>query len=573
MELFDKMTLNIVDNSGRSPKILLVVSPSFSIKMLQEEINNIKTEETDFTKSVDWRVSAPMGILYIAGALRKSGFDVHIYDLHRAFYICRKNGYFKEKELSNFFNDFFEKVLMENKIDVIGISCLFNVASTTVEQMGSICKRVSPDTKIVLGGHYATIKYKEVLEKGICDYVILGEAEEEFVWFIRNLNESDPDKKVYENPHIVDINSINNAGKKPAIIENLDSLALPAWDILPHYEEYIDNSLLADRIGSSAGRKIKSAGIFTTRGCPMRCTFCGSHAVHGRKLRVHSIDYIMEHIKWLVDKFDINNLLIDDDMFNYSPERTIKFCTALLEKYPIRFNIEFPNGLAIWRLNEEVIKHLKLIGAKTVTIGIESGNEYVQKNILKKNLDLSMVKEKVELLKKYGFGVRSFFIIGFIDETPEMMKDTIQFALDLNLDWSEIKVFTPLAGSEMYDLAVKKDCLIGDTSEHVFGRCCVKIAGITPEEIENLRYDANIRINFLNNRNLREGRFEVAQQVFSKLLSLYPNHIFAQWGLWKALEGQGKINEANRALKSLLDLTENNPKNQLLIEKYNIRLQ
>jgi len=37
-------------------------------------------------------------------------------------YICRRNGYFREKELSNFFNDFFEKVLLENKIDVIGIT-------------------------------------------------------------------------------------------------------------------------------------------------------------------------------------------------------------------------------------------------------------------------------------------------------------------------------------------------------------------------------------------------------------------------------------------------------------------
>src|SRR3972149_5937644 len=98
MELFDKMTYSIVNNSGISPKILLVVSPSFSIKMLQEEIKNIQTKETDFTKSVDWRVSAPMGILYIAGALRKGGFDVQIYDLHREFYICRRNGYFREKE-------------------------------------------------------------------------------------------------------------------------------------------------------------------------------------------------------------------------------------------------------------------------------------------------------------------------------------------------------------------------------------------------------------------------------------------------------------------------------------------
>jgi tetratricopeptide (TPR) repeat protein len=151
-----------------------------------------------------------------------------------------------------------------------------------------------------------------------------------------------------------------------------------------------------------------------------------------------------------------------------------------------------------------------------------------------------------------------------------MMRDTIQFALDLNIDWSEIKILTPLAGSEMYDIAKEKGYLIGDTSEHVYGRCSIKTPDFTPEQVKEIQYDANIRVNFLNNRNLKEKKFDIAEKVFSKLLSIYPNHLFAQWGVFKALEGQGKIEEASRALKRLAELAKQDKRNRLLLEKYNV---
>lgn len=556
------------------PNIFLVVSPNFSMKMLQEEIDNIKNNESDFTKSVDWRVAPPLGILYIAGSLREHGYDVKIYDLHKAFYLCRENGYFKEKDLSDFFKDYFESILRNNAIDVLGISCLFNVASTSVEEMVNICKKVSPETIMILGGHYPTIMYKEILQKGVCDYIILGEAEEEFVWLMDNLNDPLLNTMVYNNSHIVNSKCVFNTNKKPAIIQNLDDLALPAWDLLPNCEEYIENSSQSGRVGSSIGTNniVKSVNILTTRGCPMKCTFCGSHVVHGRKIRFHSLDYTMKYLDWMIDKYDVNHILVIDDMFIISPKRTIEFCHQLLERYNNRFTIEFPNGLSVWTLNDEVISNLKEIGMKACTIAIESGNQYVQKHILKKNLDLSLVKKNIELLKKHDIEVRVYFILGLIGETLEMIQETIDFAISLNIDWAEFKVFTPLVGSEMYDIAQERGFITGDTSEHVFGRGCIKTPEFTPEQVESLRYDANILVNFINNRNLKEGKFDVAEQVFSKLISLYPNHLFAQWGLWTALKGLGRTDEANIAAKRLTELIEANTRNKILVEKYNIKL-
>jgi len=554
-------------------KVLLTVSPNFSIKMLEEEIVNVRRGYCDFTKSVDWRPAPPLGILYIAGSLRQAGHDVQIYDLHKAFYTCRENGYFEEKELADFFEEYFNSVINKNKFDVLGISCLFNVASSTVEEMAIRCKRVSPSTKIVLGGHYPTYMYREVLESGVCDYVVLGEAEKEFVWLNNHLADPLITQKVANNPHIVDLNCVKNPDKKAAVIQDMDSLAMPAWDLLPDVNDYIVNSNIAERVGTPRSTKtVKSATVATTRGCPMRCTFCAACVVHGKKIRVHSIDYLTNHIDRLVSNYGINNLLILDDMFNFSSTRVIEFCNTISTKYGDRLSLEFPNGLAVWKLDEEVIKSLKKVGLKSMTIAVESGSQYVQKHILKKNLDLSLIKEKVKLLKKCGIGVRAAYIVGLVGETLEMMQETVQYALELNIDWSEIKIFTPLAGSELYSIAKENGYLIGDMSEHVFGRCCINTPEFGPEQVKDIQYNANIYINFLNNKHLKEKKYENAEQVFRGLLRNFPNHLFAQWGLWTALTGSGKTKQAEESLKKLYELANRSEKTRLLLQKYHIQL-
>ncbi len=550
-------------------RVLLVVSPSFSLHMLREEIANLRSGCSDFTRSVDWRPAAPLGILYIAAGLRRAGHDVRIHDVHRAFYVCREGGYFADKDMSDFFEEHFEAVLRSGGFDVVGVSCLFNVAWSSVEEMVRRSKRVCPAVLTVVGGHYPTKMYSQVLATGAVDYVILGEAEEEFVRLLDRIGSG----SAKTSPHTAAAHGDCAGAKEAAIVEDLDSLATPAWDLLPEVWDYIGNSIDAERMGSGEVQGgARSAAVMTTRGCPMRCTFCAAHGVHGRRVRGHSTEYMMEHIGRLVRDYNIDNLLIQDDMFNYSARRAAAFCRALCERYPGRFHLEFPNGLAVWKLSEELVVSLKEAGLRSMTIAVESGSSYVQKHILKKNLDLDLVKEKIALLKRHAIGIRAFYIVGFVGETLGMMEETVRFAMELDIDWSEIKVFTPLVGSEMYDIALARHCLTGDMSEHVYGRACVRTADFTPEQVKQVQYDSNIRVNFLGNRYLREGRYEEAERVFGGLLKRFGNHLFAQWGLWRALDGQCRKDEAQQAIERLAALSEESPSNRELLDKYGVRL-
>lgn len=550
-------------------KILLITPPNFSIKMLEEEVSTVKTGQSDFTKSVDWGIALPLGILYLAAAAREAGYgDIEIYDLHRQFNVCRQNGFFNANNLDDFFNEHVGNKLKHGRYNIVGLSCLFNVQeSTSVEIIERI--KANSNAKIVIGGNWPTNKYQDMVSQRIGDYLVLGEGEDEFVKLIQYIESGQTCLDLQSEKHLIDVQAGDTQAKASCQIGDLDALAQPAYDLLPFIEEYTEKSMHAGRMGGKSVSQLRSVAIMTTRGCPMKCTFCAAHGVHGRRIRTHSLDYIMEHLGDLVARYDANHILFEDDMFNYSKSRTIELCERIAEAFPNRFTIEFPNGLAVWTLTKEVVLAMKGIGLKTITIAIESGNKDVQRDILKKNLNLDRIKEKVAMLKAANIGVRGFFIIGLVGETVAQMMDTIEFAIDLQLDWAEIKVFTPLFGSEMYNSAAAHGYLMGDTSEHVYGRCAIMTPDFSPEQVEKIRYDANIKINFLNNAYLREGKFELAEKTFKRLLSRFPNHLFAQWGVWQALERGGKTNEAQLARAQLATLAQTE-ENRALLRQFQI---
>ena len=79
-------------------------------------------------------------------------------------------------------------------------------------------------------------------------------------------------------------------------------------------------------------------------------------------------------------------------------------------------------------------------------------------------------------------------------------------------------------------------------------------------------------MNFLNNRALRTGNYLQAEKTFKGLVGNYPNHLFAQWGLWKALLGLEKHGEASNILEYIQNLCIADSKNVNLIKKYNLEL-
>ena len=171
-------------------------------------------------------------------------------------------------------------------------------------------------------------------------------------------------------------------------------------------------------------------------------------------MRLHSLDHIFAEIDKLVKAYDINLLLLEDDIFNFNRKRTIDFCKGLIDRWGNRFEIEFPNGIYIPTLDDEVVGWLSRAGVKDVHIAVESGHQYTLTNIVKKGgLTLEKIKKAIDILNKYDIIIRNFFIIGFPGETKEMIRKSLQFAADLNSDWTSIFIASPIHGSDLYRIA------------------------------------------------------------------------------------------------------------------------
>jgi anaerobic magnesium-protoporphyrin IX monomethyl ester cyclase len=98
------------------------------------------------------------------------------------------------------------------------------------------------------------------------------------------------------------------------------------------------------------------------------------------------------------------------------------------------------------------LKLMKKSGCYQLNLGIESGNEQILRKIIRKPLRLEKVQEIVKKIRELGIWAHGFFILGMPGETKQTMEDTINFAVNLNLDSANFFIATPYPGTTLYDL-------------------------------------------------------------------------------------------------------------------------
>ena len=589
-----------VINKKKNQTILFIMPINYSYNLLDQIINdsnvnlethkelvepnknqkalNGKKHEKDFSKSLSLFYSHPLGILYLAGVARACGFNVEILDLHKNFceMIWSKN--VKHKNIQSFLYEQIKEKILRHKPVLVSISCLFSMASKVAHDVAAFVKKIDGNSKVLMGGGYPTNSTKETLLDHNVDMVIVGEGEHAFKEIICSLDNYSPEN-YFHNSAIATQKSINKEIKpRSDKIEELDNLPYPAWDLLNNPVSYItgtsrEGSPVQGRARSYNLKEKRCVSLYTSRGCPFYCTFCASHTIHGRKLRLHSLEHIFTEIDKLVKAYDINLLLIEDDIFNFNRKRTIEFCKGLIDRWGNRFEIEFPNGIYIPTLDDEVVKWLSRAGLKDVHIAVESGHQYTLTNIVKKGgLTLEKIKKVVDILNKYDIIIRNFFIIGFPGETKEMIKKSLQFAADLNSDWSCIFIATPIHGSDLYKMAHEEGYLGNGKSklenQHRL-QATIETKDFTTKEIEELQYDANLQINFMNNRNLINKRYDRAEALYGDLIRLYPDHLFGNYCYWQSLVGQNKLKDS-KIIENKLRVLLKNSNNIKYVKKYNL---
>ena len=324
-------------------------------------------------------VVPPIGIYYVGAVLKENHYDVEILNW------CKINETPKK----------INEILLEKKPDVIGFSILQANRWGGIE-IAQIAKQIDPKVKIVFGGASATFLWEHFLTHfPQIDFVVIGEGEYVFFNLIRCIEKG-------EEEQVGNIRGVafRKDGKivrtEPAgPIQDLDKLPVPA-----KYFEYQHLSL--------------------TRGCPGKCTFCGSPKFWGPKVRFHSIDYFVEELE-LLYKRGVNFFYFSDDTFSINKKHVIEICKKIIKK---NLKIEWNAVSRVNYMSEEILSWMRKAGCIQISYGVESGSKKIRDSLNKK-ITTGEIEKTFDVTSKYGILPRAYFIYGCPGENRETIQETI----------------------------------------------------------------------------------------------------------------------------------------------------
>lgn len=335
--------------------------------------------------------------------------------------------------------------LIDFNPDLVGVSCWAITYYEAVRILG-VVKSINKEIVTVIGGVHATTYPVRTMENREVDFLFRGESEMSFSVFLDEIaNKSSKYEKVLGLTYRSNGLLVENPMER---IDDVDEIHWPDYDAID-LEGYIKS-------GYRLHTKIKrNAPIWVTRGCPYRCTFCTAPLQNGRKVRTHSVEYMVGLVKHLYLEKNIRQLNIIDDNFTFNTEYAKKFCRAMiaLNLNKLRFNT--PNGIRVQRTDKELLNLMREAGWRSLIIAPESGSKKIIKK-MKKDIDPDIVPEKVNEIREAGLKCSGFFIIGYPEEEIEDIEATVNLIKKCRFNFFFLNNFQPLPGTPLYDELVQR---------------------------------------------------------------------------------------------------------------------
>lgn len=196
------------------------------------------------------------------------------------------------------------------------------------------------------------------------------------------------------------------------------------------------------------------ASLFTSRGCPYRCSFCAS-ARFWNKVRFFSAERVVSEVELLINNHGATFISFFDDLFVADKKRFFRII-ELLEQKGITGKVRFGCSVRANTVTEEIAAGLKRLGVVSVGMGLESGNQRILSNLKGSGITVEQNRNAVKLLRKNGITPNASFVIGSPDETEQEALDTLRFIRSVDLGLFEIYVLTPFPGTPVWELALSR---------------------------------------------------------------------------------------------------------------------
>lgn len=346
----------------------------------------------------------PIGLHYLGALLKEQGHEVELlnwYDIKNKPHVL-------------------QEALSALKPDLIGFS-IFHANRWGGIQLAKIFKEHFPGVPIVFGGIGATFLDDHLLRHfPWIDIIVRGEGEITFPALISRIEA----QKSFDDLPGLTFRAGNTIqrNKDAEFIEDLDALPMPA----AHYNFH---------------------HLALSRGCPGKCTFCGSPKFWGPRVRFHSAGYFVGQLEILYKKGH-RFFHISDDTFTLRKKLVLEICALIVEK---KLDITWAAISRVDCIDQEMLRAMRMAGCIQISFGVESGSKSIRDELNKKFSE-EQIHRAFTLTASYGILTRAYIIYGCPGESPETVKETIRLLRAIRPLVTIFHVLSVFPGTFLYDL-------------------------------------------------------------------------------------------------------------------------
>lgn len=388
------------------------------------------------------------GMPYLAGALKKAGHEVFGANIYHLW--CHGSAPLTLERV-------LREAILKYQPHLIGVGGLAPDYYFLRDAI-FFCRQIAPDIPIVCGGGIVTYDSHYIFSHFQPDYAIIGEGEVAIVKLAEYIEKGGELNFILSLAYWRNGEAVFNEIQYP---QDLDELQFPDYSPFD-FENYLSLYNQANNFITHSRYRPRFMPIATARSCPFKCTFCSQMT----KYRTRSIDNVMKEIAYFYEKYHFNILFLTGEFFAVKDGKAMEFCSKVKAlKKELKVDFDWRCYLRVSDVDRDLLKEMKEAGCVFIAYGFESASNVVLKS-MKKGTTVEQILRAIQWTEEVGIGFCASFIFGDVAETPETIKETVEFYQKYCRNHPvQLAYITPYPGSELFQYCLNKSLI---TDRQVF---------------------------------------------------------------------------------------------------------